>query len=85
MDSISRFLGTLADPPALERFWRATCDGRVEFYNTYPDIVKDILRTFGQTFGGSLAELSDSQMVSGTFTQRMSILTFTREAPRHRN
>ncbi|KAJ7505135.1 hypothetical protein B0H11DRAFT_1977000 [Mycena galericulata] len=53
--SISRFLATVADAYAFERFWRATYHGREEFYALYPESIKLSLRSFGELFGGSLA------------------------------
>ncbi|KAJ6525288.1 hypothetical protein DFH09DRAFT_1416647 [Mycena vulgaris] len=53
--SISRFLATVADGYAFERFWRVTYHGRDEFYDLYPESIKTCLRAFTDIFGGSLA------------------------------
>ncbi|KAJ7095729.1 hypothetical protein B0H15DRAFT_880339 [Mycena belliarum] len=53
--SISRFLGTLADADAFERFWRVTYHRRDEFYDLYPESIKTCLRALSDTFGGSFA------------------------------
>ncbi|KAJ7134791.1 hypothetical protein C8R44DRAFT_771481 [Mycena epipterygia] len=53
--SISRFLATVADGDAFERFWRVTYHGRPEFYELYPENIKTSLRAFSDVFGGSLA------------------------------
>lgn len=70
--SISRFLATVADGNAFERFWRVTYHGRPEFYELYPENIKTSLRAFSDVFGGSLAaDLSlegDSQRVSTACT-----------------
>ncbi|KAJ7625389.1 hypothetical protein DFH06DRAFT_1058831 [Mycena polygramma] len=53
--SISRFLATVADADAFERFWRVTYHGRDEFRHLYPESTKTSLRAFADVFGGSLA------------------------------
>ncbi|KAJ7016203.1 hypothetical protein C8F04DRAFT_1164189 [Mycena alexandri] len=52
---ISRFLATVADADAFEKFWRVTYHGRDEFYDLYPESIKTSLRAFTDVFGGSLA------------------------------
>ncbi|KAJ7176026.1 hypothetical protein C8R46DRAFT_1347487 [Mycena filopes] len=52
---ISRFLATVADADAFERFWRVTYHGRDEYYDLYPESIKTSLRAFTDVFGGSLA------------------------------
>ncbi|KAJ7784377.1 hypothetical protein B0H16DRAFT_1876842 [Mycena metata] len=52
---ISRFLATVADADAFEKFWRVTYHGRDEFYDLYPESIKISLRAFTDVFGGSLA------------------------------
>ncbi|KAJ6621851.1 hypothetical protein B0H10DRAFT_1945109 [Mycena sp. CBHHK59/15] len=52
--ALSRFLATIADAYAFERFWRVSYHGRNEFCEYYPEGIKTALRAFGDTFGGSL-------------------------------